>query len=268
MVPGPQHLVVRPRQDPDARLFALAEAQSGVVTLSQAADLGVGPWAARRLATTQWQRMAPGVFHLGLGPPSWHAQAWAGLLIGGPRARIAGTSAAYLHGLEREAPTTVEVLVPIDRQVRDRWPWTFRRERSGVRDPRSVGALSRTTVEDTVLDLVDQATTAGEVQGLVAHAVQQRRTTVVRLRRAAAGRARLRHRRLVEAQLHSQRLHGFWRGVGAQQHLRGIAGQHLEHHEHHGRRGNQGGDQGKEAFEEKDTHGEGRGQALARWCRA
>jgi predicted transcriptional regulator of viral defense system len=192
---------VRPRQQPDARLLALAEAQGGVITLGQAGDLGVGPWAARRLAQERWQRMAPGVFYLGLGAPPWPAQAWAGLLLGGPRARLAGDSAAHLHGLEQEVPSTVEVLVPLDRQVRDRWPWVFHRERPGVRDPRSVGKLSRTTVEDTVLDLVDRATTAGEVQALVAGAVQQRRTTVPRLRRAAAGRARLRHRRLVEALL-------------------------------------------------------------------
>ena len=128
-------------------------------------------------------------------------QAWAGLLVGGPHARLAGEAAAHLHGLLAEPPATVEVLVPFDRQVRDRWPWTFRRERPGVREQRSVGVLSRTTVEDTVLDLVERATSAREVQGLVASAVQQRRTTVVRLRRAAAGRARLRHRRLVEALL-------------------------------------------------------------------
>ncbi len=221
---------MRPRQDPDARLLALAEAQSGVVTLGQAADLGVGTWAARRLAGEQWQRMAPGVFYLGLGAPPWDAQAWAGVLIGGQRARIAGASAAYLHRLASEAPSTVEVLVPLDRQVRDRWPWTFRRERPGVRDARSPGAPARTTVEDTVLDLVDRATTAGEVQGLVAHAIQQRRTTVARLRHAAAGRARLRHRRLVDALLddvavgaetplelaylhHVERAHGLPRGV-------------------------------------------------------
>jgi predicted transcriptional regulator of viral defense system/very-short-patch-repair endonuclease len=192
---------VRPRQEPDDRLLALAQAQSGVITLGQAADLGVGPWAARRLANTHWQRVAPGVFYLGLGAPPWLAQAWAGLLIGGPQARIAGASAAHLHGLEREPPPTIEVLVPLNRQLRDRWPWIFRRERPGARDPRSVGVLSRTTVEDTVLDLVDRATTAGEVQGLIASAVQQRRTTVVRLRRAAANRGRLRHRRLVDALL-------------------------------------------------------------------
>lgn len=192
---------MRPRQDPDARLLALAEAQSGMITLGQAGDLGVGPWAARRLATTHWQRVAPGIFYLGLGAPSWHAQAWAGLLIGGPQARIAGLSAAYLHGIEQEAPSTVEVLVPLDRQVTDRWPWAFHRERLGVRDPRSPGVLSRTTVEDTVLDLVDRTTTAGEVQNLVASAVQKRRTTAARLRHAAAGRARLRHRRLINALL-------------------------------------------------------------------
>lgn len=192
---------MRSRQEPDARLLSLAEAQAGVLTLDQAADLGVGPWAVRRLATSQWQRLAPGVFYLGLGPPPWRAQAWAGLLVGGPQARLAGEAAAHLHGLLPEPPPTVEVLVPLDRQVRDRWPWSFRRERPGVRDPRSVGLLSRTTVEDTVLDLVDRATTAREVQALVASAVQQRRTTVVRLRRSAAGRARLRHRRLVEALL-------------------------------------------------------------------
>ena len=192
---------MRARQEPDARLLSLAEAQAGVLTLEQAAGLGVGPWAVRRLATAQWQRLAPGVFYLGLGRPPWLAQAWAGLLVGGPRARLAGEAAAHLHGLLADPPPTVEVLVPLDRQVRDRWPWTFRRERPGVRDVRSVGVLSRTTVEDTVLDLVDRATTAREVQGLVATAVQQRRTTVVRLRRTAAGRARLRHRRLVDALL-------------------------------------------------------------------
>ena len=139
-------------------------------------------------------------------------------------------AAAGTRRLLADPPPTVEVLVPLDRQVRDRWPWTFRRERPGVRDVRSVGVLSRTTVEDTVLDLVDRATTAREVQGLVATAVQQRRTTVVRLRRAAAGRARLRHRRLVDALLDDvaagaetpleiaylhqvERVHGLPRGV-------------------------------------------------------
>lgn len=230
---------MRARQEPDARLLSLAEAQDGVLTLGQAADLGVGPWAVRRLAETQWQRLAPGVFYLGLGAPPWRAQAWAGLLVGGPHARLAGEAAAHLHGLLAEPPATVEVLVPFDRQVRDRWPWTFRRERPGVREQRSVGVLSRTTVEDTVLDLVDRATSAREVQGLVASAVQQRRTTVVRLRRAATGRARLRHRRLVEALLDDvadgaetpleiaylhqvERAHGLPRGV--RQHRAGHSG--------------------------------------------
>lgn len=193
--------LVHPRQDPDPRLLALAEAQAGVLSREQLTGLGLSRHTlARLLADGSWQRLGTEVYYLGRGRPRWLGQAWAGTLMGGPAARLGFGSAAHLMGLEPSEPSTVEVLVPHGRQVCNRHPWTFIRERSGARDARSPGAPSRTTVEDTVLDLTDRGSRRDAV-GWATEAVQKRLTTVPRLRSALDRRPRLRHRRLLTALL-------------------------------------------------------------------
>ncbi|WP_375424522.1 type IV toxin-antitoxin system AbiEi family antitoxin domain-containing protein [uncultured Friedmanniella sp.] len=188
---------MHPRQNPSPSLIELSRLQAGVVNAEQLAGLGLGRHPlARLLASDQWQRLDRGLYRVGEGEPDWLGWAWGGVLLGGPDARLAGTAAAHLHRFGPE-PREIEVLVPHSRVLRSRAPWVFRRERSGVREGRSPGSPPRTTVEDTVLDLVSCSTT-DEALGWVTAALQNRRTTVPRLRRALLGRSKMRHRQLLE----------------------------------------------------------------------
>ena len=186
-----------------AALRELALHQSGVVSREQA--LGVGftdSGLARELRDGTWQRLATGIYLTSVGPPSWEANAWAGTLIGGDSARIGGRAAGYLHRLVEAPPVPIEILVPIASRPRVAGPWTFRRERPGVRLPRTVGSPPRITVEDVVLDLIsDPDCDARQAVHWVTAAVQARRTTPQRLFRAAEQRHFLVRRPLLHAVL-------------------------------------------------------------------
>ena len=168
-----------------------------MLSTEQIAGQGLSRRAVERLVRQgHWQRLDRSVYLTEAGAPSWPAQAWAGVLLGGDRARLAGTAAGFLHGLVTEEPLPITVLVPRTQVTRTRHPWWFRREVDGLRHPRSPGSPPRTTVEDTVLDLCDEGT-ASQVVGWVTAAVQARRTTPGQLRRALRGRRRVRHRQLL-----------------------------------------------------------------------
>jgi len=160
--------------DPSPDLLHLADLQAGVLSTSQVTDFGLGRHSVARLVQTgQWRRLDRGICYVRGQPPPWEALAWAGVLLGGDRARIGGAGAGYLHGLLDAAPARVPVLVPHARTVAARGPWTFRRERPGVRSPSTVGSPPRLCVEDTVLDLCARVE-AVEVVRLVTRAVQSR----------------------------------------------------------------------------------------------
>jgi hypothetical protein len=186
-----------PRQEPAPELLALAAYQDGVVTTAQTQAAGLSAQALHRLELTgRWQRLTRSLYLTAPGPPGWRALAWGGVLLGGDQARIGGPAAGYLHGLVPSAPSQILVLVPEHAVTRDRRPWHFRREASGVRGA-SLGSPPRTSVEDTVLDLCDISTPYRAV-GLVTEAVGARRTSATQLRRVLDGRRRSRHRRLLE----------------------------------------------------------------------
>jgi hypothetical protein len=185
------------RIDPSPDLLRLAGLQAGVLSTEQCIGLGLGRHSVSRLVDThQWRRLDRGLVYLRDEEPPWEALAWAGVLLGGDRARIGGAGAGYLHGLLDAAPDHVPVLVPAQRVMTSRPPWTFERERPGVRSSKSLGGPPRPPVEDTVIDLCQNAD-AGQVVDLITKAIQSRLTTVVRLRRALGLRQRLRHRRLI-----------------------------------------------------------------------
>lgn len=190
--------MVRARHDPDRDLLALAERQQGVVVSEQLAGHGLSRRAAERLVNQgQWQRLERSVYLTRPGEPEWTAWAWAGVLLGGDRARLGGTAAGFVHGLVEAEPRPITVLVPGHQVNRSRPPWQFRREQEGLREARSPGSPPSTTLEDTVLDLCDDASVQ-QVVGWVTTAVQSRRTTPAALRRALRRRQRARHRRLLE----------------------------------------------------------------------
>jgi hypothetical protein len=119
------------------------------------------------------------------------------VLLGGDHARLAGRAAGHLQGLVEQPPDEIRVLVPYGCGVPlVSGPWSFRRERPGVRGG-SVGSPPRTKVDDTVLDLLAEASSARQVEGWVTTAVQQRLTTAERLRRTADARRALPYRHLL-----------------------------------------------------------------------
>lgn len=173
----------------------MAAAQSGVISAQQLKILDFSLRSAERLVTQRhWRRLATGIFSVGPSEPPWLGLAWAGLLLGGPRARLGFAAAGYLWELIADEPWAVEVLVPLGRDIVDRDRWVFLREGAGMRDERSPGSPSRTAVEDTVVDLCRGAGQR-EVHDLVMKAVQSRRTTAQRILRCVDRRPRVSHRR-------------------------------------------------------------------------
>ncbi|QDP95145.1 hypothetical protein FOE78_03745 [Microlunatus elymi] len=190
------------RIDPSPELRRLAELQAGVVTREQAVGLGFGVRGQRRMVDQgHWQRLSPGILLTHGLSADWLALAWAGVLRGGDTARLSGLSAAYLHRLIDEPPDRFVILIPGEQRRQSEPPWTFRRERPGVRRARSVGGPPRTTIEDTVLDLSDGGFPEAGRSALawVTDAVQRRLTTVERLSRALRQRQRLAGRSVLAA---------------------------------------------------------------------
>ena len=169
-------------------LAALARFQDGVVTREQAVGNGLSPTAITRLVRDQfWVRIARGIFLTAPITPPWPALAWAGVLIGGDHARIGGLAAAHLHGLISDSPAQIEVLIPAQlRAPRVCGPWSFCRERSGARQSLTLGSPPRLSVEDAVLDLVnDPECHDREAVNWLTLAVNGRGTTPKKILRAA-----------------------------------------------------------------------------------
>lgn len=182
------------RHDPPQTLLSLAARQGGVLSTEQIARLRYSEDAVRRLLKEDsWQRVAHGVY--ATGDVDWTGQLWAGVLLGGPEARIGGEAAGHLHGIAPQ-PEQIQVLVPESSPICSRPPWVFRRERPGVRSPRSPGEPPRLTLPDTTLDLCEAAA-ASEVVSIVTRAVGTRRTSSGQLRSALQSRSRMRHRQLL-----------------------------------------------------------------------
>ena len=189
------------RIDPSDQLLATAASQGGVVGAEQLVALDFTCRSAERLVNQRsWVRLATGVYQVGVGEPSWEGLAWAGVLLGGPRARLGFEAAGHLWKLVDEPPADITVLVPHGRPIAGRGRWVFQQERSAARSVRSPGSPPRTTIEDTVVDLCSVAETRA-LPGLLTKAVQGRRTTTRRILACVESRARVRHRDLLREML-------------------------------------------------------------------
>ncbi len=169
-----------------------------MLTTEQAVGFGLTRDILGRLvATRHWDRLVRGVYLTAPVAPSWDALAWAGVLLGGPGARLGPEASAHLHGLSTPAPQQIDVLVDWERRIGVSGPWRFVRERTGVRGARSVGDPPRLSVEAAVIDLA-ASLDEDAVIGLVTTAVQKRRSTIARLRAELGGRSRHPHRQLLQ----------------------------------------------------------------------
>jgi hypothetical protein len=189
---------VQPRQTLPPVLLRLAEHQGGVVSTEQTRIVGLSRRVlARCRSDGTLLDVTFGLHRLPFVPWTFETAVWSGSLLGGAGARVGGLAAAHLVRLADDPPDVVDVLVPAGRRVTRADPrWRFLHERAGVRHPGGRGSPPRIDVEDTVLDLCDEATES-EAVGWVTAGVQRRLTTPDRLQQRVDERHRLRHRRLV-----------------------------------------------------------------------
>lgn len=185
----------------DAAVRALLSAQAGAVSREQLLRLGVTDSQIRaQLRAERWQPLTPGlegVYVGSNGEVPYLTRCWGFLLYAGPGAVLATGSAAWLWTLHDDPPRDVEVMVPATRRVA---------EQDGLRLGLRVHLAARThparlppvtRLEDTVVDLVEAATSGTDVVDLITRACQRRLTTAQRLRECVDGRKKLRWRALM-----------------------------------------------------------------------
>lgn len=183
--------------------------QAGVVTRAQAFRSGISRGAiAHRVATGRWQRLYEGVYATFSGPVPRQARLWAAVLYAGAGAVLSHETAAELQRLRDQPAPLIHLTVPSARRVIPQQGLKICTSQSVLTDRRfPPGVLPQTWIEDTILDLVDQATTFDDVCALITRAFGRRLTSEGRLRRTAQQRKRLRWRSDVDA-LITEAAHG------------------------------------------------------------
>jgi very-short-patch-repair endonuclease len=181
------------------------QSQHGVVTRQQALDAGFGEDVIeRRLQSGTWRRLHRGVYATFTGALSREAKLWAAVFWAGSGATVSRETAAELHGLIDKPTAKIHVSVPAERRPGQHRPMrgvVVHRGRGLVAEWQPPWQLPRTSVEDTVLDLIGAARSFDDAYGWIAAAVGRRLTTPEMLSKALSARSRIRWRDWVAAAL-------------------------------------------------------------------
>src|SRR5208282_2701847 len=185
----------------DERSFqwrSLLQSQSGVISREQARDAGFTPKAIEwQLRSGTWQRRHRGAYATFTGDLSREAKLWAVVLRVGPGAVLSHETAAEVHRLTDKPSAPIHISVPAERrpgQHRKIRGVVIHRSRCLVPEWQPPWQLPRTTVEDTVLDLIATARSFDDAYGWISAAVGRRLTTPELLGKALAARSRMRWR--------------------------------------------------------------------------
>jgi very-short-patch-repair endonuclease len=183
--------------------LVLRSVQSGIVDRGQALALGFSRrQISHRLHSGAWQRVYPGVYATFTGPLSREAQMWAAVRCAGDGAMVSHETAAEVHGIiDKPRSATIHVTVPLRRRPAPKKPVRgIVIHRSDQSKQQFLGPfnLPRTTVEDTVLDLVAVSPTFDRAYAWITRGVSRKRLTVSVLRAALARRRRIRWRRWLD----------------------------------------------------------------------
>jgi very-short-patch-repair endonuclease len=174
------------------------QSQSGVVSREQARAAGFTEKAiAWRLRSGTWQRIHRGAYATFTGDLSREGRLWAAVLCVGPGAVLSHQTAAEVHGLTDKTSTRIHISVPAGQHPsRDRkiYGVVIHRSRYLAPEWQPPWQLPRTTVEDTVLDLIAAARSFDDAYGWISAAVGRRLTTPELLGKALAARSRMRWR--------------------------------------------------------------------------
>ncbi len=180
--------------DIPARLSKLARWQAGAISRQQLLVAGLTPqMITTRLERGRWQQLYRGVYATFNGPPSRDTWLWAAALRAGPGAVLSHHTAAELQGLVDYPAEAIFVTVPSTRRVKS--PGLVIRMSGRVGQTTQPGREPpRTSVEETVLDLVELALTFDDACGWITRACGRRLTTEKKLRAAMSARKKMRWR--------------------------------------------------------------------------
>ena len=181
------------------------QAQEGVISRQQALDAGFTVKAIRwQLRSGAWQRLYQGVYAMITGDPTRTARLWAVVLWAGPDAVLSHETAAEIHGLAGKPNSKIHVSVPATQHPGRRQNIrgvVIHRSKNLVAEWQPPWQLPRTTVADTVLDLIATARTLDDAYGWISAAVGRQLTTAELLAKALARRPRMRWRKWVAGAL-------------------------------------------------------------------
>ena len=152
-----------------------------------------------RVRSGRWQRLQRGVYATFSGEPTRETVLWAALLRAGPGAVLSHQTAAERHGLMDEPSQIITITVPASRTpARAKIPGIMIHRSDAVLRTRHPAMLPPCTrVEDTVLDLIQVASSFDDAYAWICRAIGRRRTTADRIRQAMDARKRMRWRREV-----------------------------------------------------------------------
>jgi len=180
----------------------LLAAQSKTIAHRQGAEAGIDPETMRTRVRNgrwqrRWQRLQRGVYASFSGDPVREAVLWAALLRAGPDAVLSHQTAAERHGLLDRPSPVITITVPASKRPgRAKIPGILIHRSDSILRTRHPAMLPPCTrVEDTVLDLIQAATTFDDAYAWICRAIGRRRTTAVRIRQAMDDRKKLRWRR-------------------------------------------------------------------------
>jgi hypothetical protein len=174
-------------------LREIAHFQGGIVTRKQALSEGLASGVIiSKIRYRRWRQVYHGVYAMFTGPLSRTAQLWAAVLYAGIGAELSHETAAESHGIT-DRSELIHISIPSDRRVQ---PAPGMQIHISVRAGASCSqpyVLPRTSVEDTILDLVEAAKSLDDVREWV---TAGRRVIGEWALRAAAGkRKKMRWRR-------------------------------------------------------------------------
>jgi predicted transcriptional regulator of viral defense system len=180
--------------DIPSQISVLAQRQAGAISRQQLLDAGLNPQLIiRRLQRGRWQQLFRGVYAVFTGLPPRETWLWAAILSAGEGAVLSHQTAAELHGLLDPPADAIYVTVPSTRRIATRG--LIIRTSGRVEQARQPNrAPPRTSVEETVLDLVQLAPGFDAVCGWITKACAKRLTTEEKLRAALAVRKKMRWR--------------------------------------------------------------------------
>jgi hypothetical protein len=173
-------------------------AQAAAIARRQSQLVGIDPDTMRnRVRSGRWQQIHRGVYATFSGEPLRETVLWAALLRAGPDAVLSHQTAAERHGLIDEPSPVISIMVPASRHpAQVKIPGVVvHRSDAALRTRHPVMLPPCTRVEDTVLDLIQIASSFDDAYVWICRAIGRRRTTTDRIALAMAARKKMRWRR-------------------------------------------------------------------------